>query len=205
MDEPATAGQRLEAEVRARFEALARDPASERRFAVGRASALALGYDAAVLDQLPPAASDSFAGVGCPWSLGVAPRGATVLDVGCGAGLDLLLAARAAGPAGRAIGVDFAPAMVAKARANAAAARAARPELAEIVVHEAPLVALPLPDASVDLLLSNGAFNLCVDKPRVVAEWARVVKPGGRLQLADIVLHDDVTPERREALGEWSA
>jgi ubiquinone/menaquinone biosynthesis C-methylase UbiE len=121
-----------------------------------------------------------------------------VLDLGCGAGLDSILAARRVGPAGRVVGIDFTPQMVEKARRNAAAAGTT----AEFLVGDAEV--LPLPDGCMDVVVSNGVLNLCPDKPRVLAEAFRVLRPGGRIQMADVLLEDGVTAEQVARLGTWS-
>jgi len=185
--------------VRARFDALARDPAGETRFVVGPASARALGYGDADLAAFAGAAV-AFAGVGDPLA-GFAPApGTRVLDVGCGAGLDLLRAAAAVGADGRVVGVDFAPAMAARARAAVAAAGlAAR---ATAVVADAS--ALPFAAATFDVVVSNGAFNLCVDKPAVLREVARVLRPGGALRLCDMLVDPGADPSAVARAGAWS-
>jgi ubiquinone/menaquinone biosynthesis C-methylase UbiE len=178
---------------------LALDPRQERKFPVGPASAKRLGYDAREIDALPASATESFAGVGNPLDLTDLRPGEVVLDLGCGAGLDSLLAARRVGPTGTVLGVDFAAEMVEKARRNAALVGVAnvdfRPGHAE---------ALPLPDAWADAVISNGVFNLCLDKPKVLTEVFRVLRPGGRVQMADILLKEGVTPEEVERRGTWS-
>lgn len=189
----------LRAAVVDRFAAVAAEPRREEKFPVGPASAKALGYDPHEIDALPATATESFCGVGHPLGLGDVRPGQTVLDLGCGAGLDSLLAARRVGPAGRVVGVDLCPAMVGKARRNADTLG-----LPNVEFVEAGIENLPLPDASVDVVISNGVFNLCPDKPTVLAEVFRALRPGGRLQMADILLHDDVTPEQVTCLGEWS-
>ncbi len=185
--------------VRQRFSRVACDPRSERRFPVGAASAKALGYPAADIDALPPPVSESFAGVGNPLALGHFSSGQSVLDVGCGAGLDSVLAARCVGLSGKVIGVDYTREMIEKARSNAALAGAQNVEFIQADVES-----LPLADASVDVVITNGVFNLCVDKPRVLKEIHRVLRPGGRLQMADILLEDHVSPEAVSRKGEWS-
>ena len=196
MNDPSTD---LEASVQQRFAALARNPAKEEHFPVGPDSAKRLGYSAAEIDSLPAAATESFAGVGNPFSLGEPRPGQIVLDLGCGAGMDSMWAARRVGPTGKVIGVDMVEEMLAKARRNAAAAGAANTEFLKGRGDELPVAA-----GSVDLVITNGVLNLCVDKAKVLAELLRVLQPGGRLQMADIVLEPHVTPEELAGKGAWS-
>jgi SAM-dependent methyltransferase len=189
----------LRAAVKERFAAVAAEPGREETFPVGPASAKKLGYDPHEIDALPATATESFCGVGNPLGLNELRPGQTVLDLGSGAGLDSLLAARRVGPTGRVVGVDLCPEMVGKARRNAE-----RLGLPNVEFVEAGIENLPLPDESADVVISNGVFNLCPDKPTVLSEAFRVLRPGGRLQMADILLHDDVTPEQVACLGEWS-
>lgn len=182
----------IRAQVRARFGAVARDPACERRFRIGRASALALGYDQEELDALPPAAVDRFAGVGCPIALGEVPKGGRVLDLGSGSGVDALLAARRGA---RVTGVDMTDGML---RAAAGAARG------EASFVRALAESLPFPDASFDAALTNGVLNLCPEKPRALKELARVLKPKAPLYAADILLEEDVDERTKGRLGAWS-
>jgi ubiquinone/menaquinone biosynthesis C-methylase UbiE len=189
----------VEDAVRERFAALARDPGGERRFPVGPESAQRLGYPGGEIDRLPRAATEAFAGVGYPFAPGEPRPGEIVLDVGCGAGLDSILAARRVGPSGRVIGVDMVEEMLARARGNAAALGVSGVDFRRGRADE-----LPLPSGCVDLVITNGVFNLCVDKGRVVAEVFRVLRPGGRLQMADIVLEPEVTAEEAAGLGAWS-
>ena len=187
----------IHAAVKQRFAALASSPAQEKTFPVGPASARKLVYDPKEIDALPASVTESFCGVGNPLGLGEVLPGQTVLDLCSGAALDSLLAARRVGPAGKVVGVDLCPAMVEKAHRNAFLLG-----LHNVEFVEAGMETVPLPDGSVDVVISNGVRNLCLDKPAVLAEAFRVLRPGGRLQMADILLHDDVTPEQVAHLGE---
>lgn len=191
--------QAIEASIQGRFARLADDPASERTFPVGPESAKRLGYDAAEVDDLPPAVKESFAGVGNPLRLGELRNGQRVLDLGCGAGFDSILAARRVAPSGKVTGVDFTPAMIEKARANAELLAVANAEF-----HIGRADDLPVPSASMDVLITNGVLNLCVEKRRVVEELFRVLKPSGSLRLADILLEPHVTPQEVASKGKWS-
>ena len=162
-------------------------------------SVLKLGYDAAILDGLPVSSVESFAGVGNPLALEPLANGMTVLDLGCGAGMDTMIAARTVGPSGKAIGIDMTDAMVNKARQACAEGGLANVEIKNGLAH-----ALDVEDESVDIVISNGVINLCPNKERVLAELYRVLKPGGRLQVADMSLVDGVNPELLERVGEWS-
>ena len=195
---PTTADE-IRAAVEQRFAQVARSPDQEQKFPVGPASAKKFGYDPLGIDALPPSVTESFSGVGNPLGLGDIRPGQAVLDLGSGPGLDSLLAARRVGPPGKVVGVDLCPEMVEKARHNASLLG-----LHNVEFMQAQIEKLPLPDDSVDVVISNGVFNLCPDKPGVLAEALRVLRPGGRLQMADILLHDDVTPEEVARLGEWS-
>lgn len=185
--------------VRRRFVTVALDPQAPQRHPTGPDSAKRLGYDPAEIDALPASVTESFAGVGNPLALGDLRPGEAVLDLGCGAGLDSVLAARRVGPTGRVVGVDATAEMVAKARTGAAAAG-----VANAAFHHGEAERLPVADGTVDVVISNGVFNLCLDKPKVLAEVYRVLKPGGRLQMADILLGDDVPECEVERKGAWS-
>ena len=190
---------RIRAEIQQRFVKVALCPQGEKKFPVGPASAKRLGYDAAEIDRLPVRVAESFAGVGNPLGLGELRGGQVVVDLGCGAGLDSILAARSVGPTGRVIGVDFTAEMVEKAKGNAELVG-----LTNVEFRRGEIGCLPLTAASVDVVISNGVFNLCPDKPGVLAEAFRVLRPGGRLQMADILLKDSVTPEEVARKGTWS-
>jgi len=176
--------KKLRDEVSFIYARVAADPSGDFHFHRGaKYAAELLGYDAAELAALPPESPASFAGVANPHAIAPLRPGETVLDIGCGAGMDLLLAARRVGARGRAIGVDMTPAMLAKARRNAALLG-----LDHVEFRLGFAESLPLPDASVDVVISNGVINLTPDKDQAYAEIVRVLKPGSRLQLGDIIV-----------------
>lgn len=185
--------------VVARFTKTAESPKDEKRFPVGPESAKKLGYKGEDVDALPVSVTESFCGVGNPLSLGPVNSGQKVVDLGSGAGMDSILAASNIGPTGKVIGVDMAPAMVRKARQNAELLCVNNVEFRQGTLEE-----LPVQDNCIDLAITNGVINLCVDKAAVLQEVHRVLRPGGRLQMADILLHDGITPEELADKGTWS-
>lgn len=158
-----------------------------------------LGYDAEQLAALPTSATESFAGVGNPHVIGPMELGMTVLDVGCGAGMDLLLAAIRVGPLGHAIGVDMTAGMRDKAAASARSAG-----LSNVEVRAGDAETLPVPDGSVDIVISNGVLNLVPDKRRAYSEIARVLRPGGWLYLADIAVASELDEGFRSDIDLWA-
>lgn len=192
--------QLLRSEISKVYSRVAVEPDGQFHFHRGPAYAAEfLGYDPAELAALPSECTASFAGIGNPHAIAPIQPGETVLDIGCGAGMDLLLAARKVGPAGHAIGVEMTPAM--RERALASAARAG---LDNVEVRLADATALPLPDASVDVVISNGVLNLVPEKARAFEEIVRVLRPGGRLQLADIVVEAELGEEVRRNIELWT-
>ena len=192
--------QVLRSEVSKVYSRVANEPNGDFHFHRGPAyAAQFLGYDPVELAALPAECTASFAGIANPHAIAPILPGETVLDIGCGAGTDLLLAARKVGPGGRAIGVDMTEAMRDLARVSAAAAG-----LTNVEVYRADATALPLPDVSVDVVISNGVLNLVPEKEKAFIEIRRVLRPGGRLQLADIVLDAELGEDVRRNIDLWT-
>jgi arsenite methyltransferase len=189
----------LREEIRKTYADVSTDQQRDFIFPTGRAWAQELGYPEPELSRVPDASVESFAGVANHWPLGRVEPGSVVLDLGCGAGADLLIAAQMTGPAGRAIGVDMTATMLDRARASAA-----EMGLANVELHESLIEALPLDDASVDVVISNGVIDLVPDKDAVLDEIDRVLRPGGRLQVADVVIHHEVSEDARTRIDLWT-
>jgi SAM-dependent methyltransferase len=189
----------LREEIRKTYTDVSTKPEREFIFPTGRAWAQTLGYPEPELARVPDATVESFSGVANHWTLGRAAPGSVVLDLGCGAGTDLLIAAQMTGPAGRAIGVDMTATMLDRARASAA-----QMGLANVELHESLIEELPLDDASVDVVISNGVIDLVPDKDAVLDEIDRVLRPGGRLQVADVVIQHEVSEDARTRIDLWT-
>jgi arsenite methyltransferase len=189
----------LREEIRRTYTDVSTDQDQDFVFPTGRGWARELGYPEPELSRVPDATVESFAGVGNHWLLGDVEPGSVVLDLGCGAGTDVLIAAQKTGPGGRAIGIDMTPAMLARAGASAR-----EMGLANVDLHESLIETLPLEDGSVDLVISNGVIDLVPDKDAVFGEIDRVLRPGGRLQIADVVIHTEVSADARERIDLWT-
>jgi SAM-dependent methyltransferase len=191
--------ERLRRGIQEKYTEVALEPEKGFHFHTGRPLSRMLGYPVADVDRLPRTTLDSFAGTGNPFSMGEIRPGETVVDMGCGAGFDTLQAALKVGPSGRVIAVDMTPAMREKTAAGAKALR-----LTNVEVRAGYLEELPVPDASVDVVISNGVLNLTPDKEAVMREVHRVLKPGGRFQVGDIIVHTDVPQEAKDDVELWS-
>jgi arsenite methyltransferase len=188
----------LKCEIKKTYARVSTEPETEFIFPTGRAWALDLGYPPDLLAHVPDGSADSFAGVANPFSLGELAPGEHVLDLGSGAGTDSLVAAQMVGE-GRVTGVDMTPEMVAKARASAAEMGAGNVEFIESEAER-----LPFDDASFDVVISNGVIDLIPDKDAVFAELFRVLRPGGRLQVADVTIQRPVSDEGRRNIDLWT-
>jgi arsenite methyltransferase len=189
----------LRDEIRKTYTDVSTAPEQEFIFPTGRAWAQELGYPAPELARIPQATVESFAGVANHWTLGGIEPGSVVVDLGCGAGTDLLIAAQMAGPTGRVIGIDMTATMLERARQSAT-----EMGLGNVELHESLIEALPLDDASVDVVISNGVIDLVPDKDAVFDEIDRVLRPGGRLQLADVIIHHEVSEDARSRIDLWT-
>jgi arsenite methyltransferase len=189
----------LRAEVQSKYAEVALDPASGFHFHTGRPLAEMLGYDLSEVDRLPSGTIESFAGTGNPLGMGALRPGERVLDIGCGAGMDTLLAALQVGPTGQVIAVDMTEAMLAKTSAGAVALG-----LSQVDTRRGYAESLPIEDAAVDVVLSNGVINLCPDKVAVMREIARVLRPGGRIQIADMVVQRPISQDARSDIDLWA-
>jgi SAM-dependent methyltransferase len=192
--------RRLRDEIRSIYARVAVEPSGEFHFHRGPDYAAEfLHYDRALLAQLPDESTASFAGVANPHRIGPLGEGDTVVDIGCGAGMDLMLAARSVGRRGRAIGVDMTEAMADKARASSRAAG-----LDNIEVRLGDAMSLPLEDGSADVVISNGVLNLTTDKSVAYGEVFRVLKPGGRFLYSDIVVANELSEGIRKDIDLWT-
>jgi SAM-dependent methyltransferase len=191
--------EQIFAAVRQMYGEVATAPLKQFHFPTGRDACHFVGYPDTWLDRIPATAVESFAGVGFPFRADVIRPGDTVLDIGSGSGTDTLLAAGLVGPQGRVIALDITPAMLEKLRRNVAAAG-----VTNVEILEGNAEAIPLPDSSVDVVTTNGVLNLVPDKPKAFAEIFRVLRPGGRVQVADIMLARPVGDAARNNPKLWA-
>jgi arsenite methyltransferase len=188
----------LKAEIRKAYASVSDEPEKDFIFPTGRAWAEDLGYPEE-LARVPERSVESFAGVANPFSLGRLEPGERVLDFGCGAGTDSLVAALMVGREGAVTGLDMTPEMLAKARASAAELG-----LDNVTFVEGEAEVLPFPDGSFDVVISNGVIDLIPDKDAVFAEVHRVLRPGGRIQIADVTIQRPVSEEGKRKIDLWA-
>jgi SAM-dependent methyltransferase len=189
----------LRAAIRKEYEAVALAPDEGFHFHTGRPLARLVGYEEAWLDGIPELSIESFAGTGNPFSLGELQPGERVLDIGSGAGIDSLIAAKMVDPSGRVVGIDMTQAMLDKARWAAAEAGIDNVEFREGYGEN-----LPVPDDWADVVISNGVLNLMPDKLGALREMARVLKPNGRLQIGDILVQKAVPESAKHKIDLWT-
>lgn len=188
----------IKSAVAERYGQVADSPTAKFNFPVGRKFAESVGYDPQKLDRLPSGTSESFTGAGNPQPYVELKSGETLLDLGCGAGLDLCLYAERIGPDGMLYGLDLSPPMLDKARENL---RLAGIHNVECLLAAAD--AIPVPDNSIDIVTANGIYNLSPDKEAVMREVARVLRPGGRTVFAEIVLTAELPLDSRREISDW--
>ena len=183
--------------IQEEYEAVACEPERGFHFHTGRPLAEILGYQAEWLDGLPEGSIESFAGTGNPFSLGALAHGERVVDIGCGAGIDSLIAAGMVGPEGAVIGIDMTPSMLEKAQAGGR-------DLDHVEFRLGFGEELPVPDGWADVVISNGVVNLMPDKQDAFTEMARVLRPGGRIQIGDILVDRPVPENEKEKIELWT-
>ena len=190
----------LRDEVKKKYSEVAEDPHADFHFHTGRPLASRLGYDTQAVRELPDAAVESFAGVGNPFSLRTLNEGEKVVDAGSGAGFDSFIAVTQVGATGHVIGIDMTESMLRKSRATTLAMHCDNLEFREGILE-----AMPIDNGWADVVISNGVINLCVDKPAVLDEIYRVLRPGGRLQFADIANGKPVPESATSNVDLWTA
>ena len=189
----------LRVEIQKHYAEVATSPDHDFHFHTGREAARRVGYDEAIIADIPDEVIVSFAGVSNPFHFGLPRPGETVLDVGSGAGVDAIIAAKAVGAEGRVIGVDMTPEMLAAARRNANLMGLNNVEFREGLIER-----LPVDVGSIDLVISNGVLNLTVDKHGAYKQIARALKPGGRFQIADICVDKPVSEGAKRNIDLWT-
>ena len=189
----------LRSEIQRTYADVSTQPDQEFIFPTGRAWALDLGYPQDLLARVPEASCESFAGVANPFSMGALQPGEDVLDVGSGAGMDSLVAAQMVGASGSVTGIDMTPEMVVKARGSVA-----EMGLGNVTIVEGSAEHLPFDDACFDVVISNGVIDLIPDKDAVFSEITRVLRPGGRIQLADVTIQNPVSEESKRDIDLWA-
>ncbi len=190
--------KRIEDGIRQKYSKVASGPDGHFRYPTGRAGLEALAYDKRMIEAISDAIAASFCGVGNPFTLGPIHRGETVLDIGCGGGVDAFIAAITVGPEGKVVGIDMIPEMLERAEANLQKA-----PFKNLSFELASAEDLPFPDEDFDVVISNGVFNLIPDKVKALAEVYRVLKPGGRFMVADQILAGQLPEDKKTRIESW--
>nr|WP_320017215.1 methyltransferase domain-containing protein [uncultured Desulfobacter sp.] len=190
---------RIEAGIHGKYKKVAKNPEGLFKYPTGRAGLETLGYNPELIQGLPESVVASYCGVGNPFSIGSINKGDTVLDIGCGAGVDTLLAAMMAGLTGKAVGIDLTTEMLERAVTNLASTR-----LKNVIFQMASGENIPFEDNFFDVIISNGVINLIPDKSATLKEAMRVLKPGGRLMIADQILKGSSETDERKRIDKWA-
>lgn len=191
--------KKIKAGIYKKYAKVAASPHGLFQYPTGRAGLEALQYDSAKIRALPEAAADSYCGVGNPFALGPVNEGETILDIGCGAGIDTIFAAMMTGSSGKVAGIDLIAEMLERAAENLSLTG-----LHNVILKKAAAESLPFSDQKFDVVISNGVFNLVPDKAKALSEVFRVLKPEGRLMIADQVLNGDLPKKKKQIIKSWS-
>lgn len=184
--------------IRKKYKQVAKKPDGLFKYPTGKAGLEALQYDAETIMALPETVVASYCGVGNPFTLGAIREGESILDIGCGSGVDTIFAAKMTGPTGKVVGIDLMPEMLLRAKENLKLAN-----LDNVIYEEASSDNLSFPDEKFDVVISNGVFNLVPDKAKALSEVFRVLKPGGRMMIADQILIGELTKDKKQIIKSW--
>jgi arsenite methyltransferase len=190
---------KIQKAIRKKYTKVAQKPNGLFKYTTGREGLETLQYESDLIDKLPQTVTASYCGVGNPFTLGPIEKGETVLDIGCGAGVDALLAAMMTGPSGKVFGIELIPEMLKRAEENLALT-----DFKNVALKQASAENLPFADREFDVVISNGVFNLVPDKNRALSEVWRVLRPEGRLMIADQILIGELPRERKQIIKSWS-
>jgi SAM-dependent methyltransferase len=190
--------KKIEAGIREKYNKVAQSPDGQFKYPTGKKGLEALNYENALIEKLPDAVASSYCGVGNPFSLGKINQGEKILDIGCGAGVDTILAAIVAGPKGTVVGVDIVPEMIARAERNLQLMDLNKVNLQKVSGED-----LPFADDTFDVVISNGVINLIPDKEAAMSEIIRVLRPTGRLMVADQIAAGSVQKDLKARLANW--